>query len=84
MGNSAKLEAFRQASRKRSARQAGSVPPAQMALRLVSARAVLDAPRSTMFVLLALHLVVGVAVVAAGRPLGRRAFVVAAMAPRPR
>jgi len=34
-----------------------------------------------MFVLLALHLVVGTAIVAAGRVLGRRAFAVAAVAP---
>ena len=34
-----------------------------------------------MFVLLALHLVVGVVLVAAGRLLGRRAFAVAAVAP---
>src|SRR4029077_20173761 len=34
-----------------------------------------------MFVLLALHLVVGTAIVAAGRVLGRRAFAIAAVAP---
>ena len=34
-----------------------------------------------MFVLLALHLVVGVSIIALGRALGRRAFLVAAIAP---
>ena len=34
-----------------------------------------------MFVLLALHLVVGIGIVAGGRTLGRQAFLVAAVAP---
>ncbi len=83
MGNSAKLEAVA-GKLEAVARQAGSVrqapdgaAPRPTPISVGSNGAGRTPP--TMFVLLALHLVVGVAVVAAARLLGRRAFAVAAV-----